>query len=359
MTDQALSALEKMTAKVYGETFALYDAQEFEAFLAPLHTRLKRNSIDLRIFEGKRCLDAGAGSGRGSILMARAGAREVIGVDLSEKNVATARRWALANGLANLTFQQGSLHELPFADQSFDIVWCNGVLHHSDDPNRGLQEISRVLKVGGYMWLYLYGSGGIYWALVDCIREALQNTDLSACMALLLAWNVPIGRIAEFIDDWYVPWLRRYTDHDVASNLRALGFETPTLLRYGTDYDTSYRVHLAGEGDLWGEGDLRYFCRKSEHHPVTAIQLPDFNRKGSHYTDSETVQQFEQQLRALIASVEHLGATYWKGDPLALKIGVFAALQTHLRDLMSQPGKFPHAAFQGFVTQLQARFAGA
>jgi SAM-dependent methyltransferase len=51
---------------------------------------------------------------------------------------------------------QGDVLRLPFADASFDLAFCDGVLHHTPDPRRGFSELCRVVKPGGavYVWLY-------------------------------------------------------------------------------------------------------------------------------------------------------------------------------------------------------------
>jgi 2-polyprenyl-3-methyl-5-hydroxy-6-metoxy-1,4-benzoquinol methylase len=61
---------EAITKIVYSETFARYNRNEFLEFLKLLQVRLKMNGITEADFRGKRCLDAGCGAGRGSILMA-------------------------------------------------------------------------------------------------------------------------------------------------------------------------------------------------------------------------------------------------------------------------------------------------
>ena len=215
-----MTEAERLTTIVFGDTFALYDDREFGEFLEPLYERLKANSIPTSVFDGARCLDAGCGGGRGSVLMAECGAAEVVGVDLSERNVETCRARTARRGLDNCRFVQGSLLEVPFEDASFDVVWCNGVLHHTEDPDRALVELARLLRPGGRLWLYLYGSGGVYWFTIDWIRALLAGHDIRRCIYQLRLISIPVRRIAEWIDDWFSPHLRRYTVDDVRVRLR-------------------------------------------------------------------------------------------------------------------------------------------
>jgi ubiquinone/menaquinone biosynthesis C-methylase UbiE len=100
------------------------------------------------ILNGKRVCEVGCGYGVISSYFARRGAR-VWGFDVSETNVFVARRAAQANGVAervSLQVMQGEC--LAFADNSFDLVFGNAVLHHLD-ITAGAREIYRVLKPGG------------------------------------------------------------------------------------------------------------------------------------------------------------------------------------------------------------------
>ena len=66
-----------------------------------------------------------------------------------------------------------------------------------------------MLKKGGYMWLYVYGAGGIYWYMIDWIRGTLKNIDVKDCIYQLRVMEMPIRRIAEWIDDWFAGCLSK------------------------------------------------------------------------------------------------------------------------------------------------------
>jgi SAM-dependent methyltransferase len=87
----------------------------------------------------RRVLDAGSGRAELARLIA---ATEVVCVDSSPAAVDAAR----ALGLEAV---RSDLQDLPFADESFDVVTCNWVLYHLADVDRGLAEIARVLRPGG------------------------------------------------------------------------------------------------------------------------------------------------------------------------------------------------------------------
>jgi 2-polyprenyl-6-hydroxyphenyl methylase/3-demethylubiquinone-9 3-methyltransferase len=70
------------------------------------------------------------------------------GVDPSEESLHTASHHAKANGL-DIRYDKGSGESLPYADGSFDCVFCCDVLEHVQDLPKVVSEIARVLKPGG------------------------------------------------------------------------------------------------------------------------------------------------------------------------------------------------------------------
>src|SRR5262249_8081677 len=98
---------------------------------------------DLR---GRRVLDFGCGHGMAAVIMSQRGAR-VTAFDLSGGYVREAGACALANGVA-VDLIQANGECLPFADNSFDCIWGNAVLHHLDIDRAG-RELVRVLKPRG------------------------------------------------------------------------------------------------------------------------------------------------------------------------------------------------------------------
>src|SRR5207253_7951792 len=98
---------------------------------------------DLR---GRHVLDFGCGHGMAAVVLARRGAR-VTAFDLSGGYLAEARARAEANRLA-IHFVQANGEYVPFADETFDYIWGNAILHHLDLRRAG-REILRVLKPKG------------------------------------------------------------------------------------------------------------------------------------------------------------------------------------------------------------------
>ncbi len=104
--------------------------------------------------KGKRVLEIGCGNGADGTLFADHGARYT-GVDLTPTAVERSRSHFRVLGL-NGDFQVNSALELGLADASFDFVYSHGVLHHTPDPARAIDEVHRVLKPGGKAVVMLY-----------------------------------------------------------------------------------------------------------------------------------------------------------------------------------------------------------
>ena len=112
---------------------------------------------------GKRVLEIGPGAGGHSALFARHGAI-VTAVDITEARArATAKKFEIL-GVEACEAMQGDAEALPFEDNAFDIVYSNGVLHHTNDTEKAVAEVFRVLKPGGRAVILLYcKSSWHYW----------------------------------------------------------------------------------------------------------------------------------------------------------------------------------------------------
>lgn len=99
-----------------------------------------------------RVLDLGSGYGAPArFLAARFGCR-VTGLNVSTVEIEEAERQTRAEGLeSSVTFDCGDFHELPYADDSFDVVWSQDSLMYGADKRRILEEVARVLRPGGLL----------------------------------------------------------------------------------------------------------------------------------------------------------------------------------------------------------------
>lgn len=106
---------------------------------------LVRYRLATQIARGKRVLDAASGEGYGTALLAAAGAHSATGVDIDDRTVAHARTRHPAE------FLVADVSDLPFPDDSFDLVVSFETIEHVLDPERAIDEMRRVLAEDGLL----------------------------------------------------------------------------------------------------------------------------------------------------------------------------------------------------------------
>lgn len=130
------------TERVFGRTIDEDIEYFFDAF-----------ALDSKQLSGL-VLDAGCGSGTLTVELARRNPNAtVIGLDI---NPAIRHVYEASLALPNLHVVRGSVLAPPFADQTFDYVWSNGVIHHTGDTRGAFDAVTRKVKKGGraYIWVY-------------------------------------------------------------------------------------------------------------------------------------------------------------------------------------------------------------
>jgi len=125
-------------------------------------------------FAGKRLLEVGCGMGTDLLQFARGGAL-CTGVDLTPRSVEiSSLHFGLYGMRADFVLADGE--RLPFADESFDVVYSNGVLHHTPDTAGAVRELHRVLRPGGVAKVMLYHRNSLYyWTEIVLHRGVLRG----------------------------------------------------------------------------------------------------------------------------------------------------------------------------------------
>src|SRR5271155_1891492 len=116
--------------------------------------------------KGKLVLDVGCGTGRFAEVVTRWGAR-VVGVDLS------AAAEVAAKNLPDREFVafQADVFSLPFAPESFDVIYSIGVLHHTPDCEAAVKTLDKYLKPGGLLVVWLYSGYNKWYRFSDFWRR--------------------------------------------------------------------------------------------------------------------------------------------------------------------------------------------
>jgi len=136
------------------EHFALNYARKHQS-MAVKFSREYAKKLTERGFTGGRILDDGCGFGRTAVnLAASFPESQVYGIDLSDILLDLARQSASAEHLADrVTFTKADVLAIPFEDRYFDAVLNVNMLHLVNDPVKMLNEIQRVTKPGGAIFI--------------------------------------------------------------------------------------------------------------------------------------------------------------------------------------------------------------
>jgi ubiquinone/menaquinone biosynthesis C-methylase UbiE len=255
---------EETTQQVYGHLWDKLNIDDYVKEAANIiKTRLRVSDFDLSSLKGKTVLDIGCGSGRFSIALALTGAKKVHGIDLGRKSIEQATQIANAVGINNIQFEVGDILDLPYQDGQFDFVYCNGVLHHTKNMEKGIEELYRILKPGSRAFLYLYADGGLFWHSRKKMPQVMKKIPQKYTMGVLDLIGTPHNRFI-FCDNWYVPIERHVSREYLESLLRKVGFAKFKKVISGreTDLDSIVASAIPQATEMWGEGEHRYLITK-------------------------------------------------------------------------------------------------
>ena len=187
---------------------------------APLSSRLANRrltdaTLDLADFEAKRVIDIGCGDGTyGREILDLANPAVIAGIDPAEEAVRIARRKAEE---PRLVFSASSAYTLPCADDSFDIAYLRGVLHHMTRPVEALGEALRVAPLVVVIEPNGYNPG---LKLIErCSKYHIEHGEKSYAPRTLDRWVAGLGgRVVDrqfvglvpmFSPDWMARAMKR------------------------------------------------------------------------------------------------------------------------------------------------------
>lgn len=127
--------------------------------------------LDEQIPFESRILECGCGTGQLTNFLSIA-YRTIFGTDMSLNSLRLGQGFKEKHNLERAHFFQMNLFHPCFKEESFDVVICNGLLHHTSDPFSGFQKISKLVRPGGYIIVGLYHS---YGRIITAIRRNIFN----------------------------------------------------------------------------------------------------------------------------------------------------------------------------------------
>ncbi len=189
-------------------------------------------------WEKLRVLDIGCGGGFTSEFIAQKGAT-VSGIDLSDVSIETAKTHAIESGLT-IDYRSGNAENLPYEDNSFDVVCCVDVLEHLGDVARAIAEVKRVLKPGGTF-------------LFDTINKTLKSKLIMILLLENIKKDIPKGT-----HDWNMfispSQLTGYLENEGFSSIELKGFDVKGIdskkKKIIADINENLSVMYLGKADL-------------------------------------------------------------------------------------------------------------
>tara|TARA_Y100001935_G_scaffold207685_1_gene177033 strand:+ start:39855 stop:40664 length:810 start_codon:yes stop_codon:yes gene_type:complete len=146
---------------LFGSDKEAYDFHSSKRY--QLEGHLIEPLADFKSSKGKTVLEIGVGLGADHQKFAEAGAI-LSGIDLTDRAIYhTKNRFSLSSLSSNI--RKGDAENLDFDDNAFDIIYSWGVLHHSPDTQKAIDEVYRVLKPGGEARIMVYHK----WSLVGAM----------------------------------------------------------------------------------------------------------------------------------------------------------------------------------------------
>tara|TARA_Y100001970_G_scaffold266245_1_gene354669 strand:- start:10055 stop:10855 length:801 start_codon:yes stop_codon:yes gene_type:complete len=136
-------------------------------------------------YKNKNVLEVGVGAGTDFINWLRNGANSY-GIDLTNEAIDNVKHRLGLENLKASALKVADAEKLPFDDNKFDLVYSWGVIHHSPDTPKALEEISRVTKAGGEIKIMIYNRYSVtaFWVWVrNCLMKGRPWKSLSYAVA--------------------------------------------------------------------------------------------------------------------------------------------------------------------------------
>ena len=251
--------------ELFQSLWVKFSTADYESRIDRYCVRLRINGLMDGFLRGARCIDFGCGHGNFAHAVLRAGAAHVRGIDYGRESIAyaTAARDRLGVPAQQLEFAEESVYQVSSPANAFDFAIQNGVFHHLDDEDRAYREVARVLKPGGWFWVYTDGAGAISHDLWDAAVDILRDIPSAHIVAVLGRMGLETGKRYHLGDGLNAVY-RHTTWEELTGRLSRLGFGEFRRLTGGfsTDCDDdAIQADRFGRAKF-GSGDLRLLARR-------------------------------------------------------------------------------------------------
>ncbi|OBK71850.1 bifunctional 2-polyprenyl-6-hydroxyphenol methylase/3-demethylubiquinol 3-O-methyltransferase UbiG [Mycobacterium sp. 1274761.0] len=228
---------------------------------------------------GKRILDAGCGTGQRLLAVARRYPKaEFVGLDMTAASLAVARALSERHGIRNVEFRQSELLEFS-PGCTFDIITSIGVVHHLEEPGRGMEFLTSLLSANGLLILWLYHALGEHQRLLDrqtlltlwnraegfdaglqVLRELGVNLEVKQYGSSAAQSKSEVSQVSIDVDAYLHPIVNAYRFEEIFRLLRD---------RTGLEWAAINNINLLDSSKLIDlqeveTGDMRYLCQTPE-----------------------------------------------------------------------------------------------
>ena len=239
-------------------TFNEYEKER----LGRYNKRLKINNLK-KFIEDKKIIDFGCGHGNFLISCLGFGAKECVGIDYGKNAIQYAKNITYKLKLQKkIKFYCRSVYDSKLKSNYYDFAIQNGVFHHIDNEIKAYKEMHKVLKKGGYCWIYTDGGGGIRDIAWDMSQNILKNIDKNFIIENIRSKGLTTNK-EYHLGDGLNALYRHTTLEIIKKKLFKIGFEFVRQLKGGfsTDFDKPFYKDKYFE-EKFGSGDLRLLFRK-------------------------------------------------------------------------------------------------
>lgn len=172
-----------------------------------------------------RVLDVGCGTGQLSNFLGTS-QRFVFGTDICLNSLKLGQEFKKKNNLERVSFCQMNLFRPIFREESFSLVICNGVLHHTSAPFAGFQSVSRLVKKGGHILVGLYNTYGRIATNIRRIIFKISNDRFKFLDSRLKDKEIgDLRKFTWFMDQYKNPHESKHTIGEVLRWFDRTGFD--------------------------------------------------------------------------------------------------------------------------------------
>lgn len=172
-------------------------------------------------YRGKKVLEIGCGAGYDAYEFCRNGV-DYTGIDITPENPVRTKKHLGFFGYTPKVLE-GDAERLSFKDETFDVVFSNGVLHHTPDIISSFKEAYRILRPSGEFWVIVYHKNSIfYWVTLGLFDHILKFGFLKRSFSERLS-------MIEYTASGKLPLVNAYSRKELRRMLKGSGFTVESI----------------------------------------------------------------------------------------------------------------------------------